>query len=195
MSDLHPPTLSASEWEAFHEQGYLRLGKAAPDGQIQAMCRRIDDIMLGKVRYDRMLMQLCPSAGNPELSRQTREFKGSSLKYRKIQDLEQDPIFLTYIQLPLFYHITRRFIGERVSVFRSMFFNKPAEQGVLINWHQDGSGGWGLNIPAQDYHLDRPGRYQRGQRLPADHSQLTQERYSQKRRPFVRRGNSDPRPG
>ena len=146
MSDLHPPTLSASECEAFHEQGYLRLGKAAPVAQIQAMCKRIDEIMLGKVRYDRMLMQLCPSAGNPELSRQTREFKGSSLKYRKIQDLEQDPIFLTYIQLPLFYHITRRFIGERVSVFRSMFFNKPAEQGVLINWHQDGSGGWGVNI-------------------------------------------------
>ncbi len=146
MTDLHPPTLSASEWEEFHEQGYLGLGKVAPHEHIKAMCRRIDDIMLGRVCYDRMLMQLCPSAGNPELSRPTRKFKGSSLKYRKIQDLEQDPIFPSYIQQPLFHHITGQFIGERVSVFRSMFFNKPAEQGVLINWHQDGAGGWGLNI-------------------------------------------------
>ena len=28
-----------------------------------------------------------------------------------------------------------------------MFFNKPAEQGVTINWHQDGAGGWNLSIP------------------------------------------------
>jgi ectoine hydroxylase-related dioxygenase (phytanoyl-CoA dioxygenase family) len=28
-----------------------------------------------------------------------------------------------------------------------MFFNKPAEQGVVINWHQDGVGGWRLSIP------------------------------------------------
>ena len=149
MTDLHPPTLNVAEWEKFHEQGYLRLGKVAPDEHIEALCQRIDDIMLGKIHYDNMLMQLCPSAGKPELSRQTREFKGSSLKYRKIQDLEQDPLFLSYIQRPLFRHITRQLIGERVSVFRSMFFNKPAEQGVLINWHQDGAGSWGLNIRPQ----------------------------------------------
>ncbi len=149
MTDLHPPTLNVAEWEKFHEQGYLRLGKVAPDEHIEALCQRIDDIMLGKIHYGNMLMQLCPSAGKPELSRQTREFKGSSLKYRKIQDLEQDPLFLSYIQRPLFRHITRRLIGERISVFRSMFFNKPAEQGVLINWHQDGAGSWGLNIRPQ----------------------------------------------
>ena len=146
MSVLHPPTLSAAELEKFHAQGYLRLGKVAPDEHIRAMCQRIDDIMLGKIHYDGMLMQLCPSAGDPELSRQTKEFKGSSLKYRKIQDLEQDPLFLRYIQQPLFRHITRELIGEQGAVFRSMFFNKPAERGVLIIWHQDGAGGWNLNM-------------------------------------------------
>ena len=30
-----------------------------------------------------------------------------------------------------------------------MFFNKPAERGVLINWHQDGAGGWNLNMRLQ----------------------------------------------
>ena len=147
MSDLHEPALSDEELKAFHDQGYVRLGKVAPNHEIDALCQRIDDIMLGKIHYDNMLMQLCPSAGNLELSRQTKTFKGSSLKYRKIQDLEQDPLFLAYMQAPLFRDITRRIVGEETSMFRAMFFNKPAEQGVTINWHQDGAGGWGLSIP------------------------------------------------
>jgi ectoine hydroxylase-related dioxygenase (phytanoyl-CoA dioxygenase family) len=74
------------------------------------------------------------------------------------------------MSLPLFRDITTRIIGaEEVSIFRSMFFNKPAadpgvsEGGVVINWHQDGNpataagsayhgetgqriSGWGLDI-------------------------------------------------
>ncbi len=149
MTLLHAPALSAAELDRFHEQGYVRLGHVAPRAEIDALCRRIDQIMLGEVRYDDMLMQLCPSAGKPELSRQTREFKGSSLKYRKIQDLEQDPLFLGYLQKPIFRDLTSKIIGAEVSIFRAMFFNKPAEQGVTINWHQDGAGGWHLSIPPQ----------------------------------------------
>ena len=147
MTDLHAPVLTHDELATFQEQGYVRLGKVAPDEEINALCQRIDDIMLGKIRYDKMLMQLCPSAGNPELSKQTKEFKGSTLNYRKVQDLEQDPLFLPYIQHPLFRNITRKIIGAEVSAFRTMFFNKPAGRGVPINWHQDGAGGWRLSIP------------------------------------------------
>ena len=147
MPSLHEPCFTAEELDTYHEQGYVRLGKVAPDEEIEALRRRIDDIMLGNIRYDHMLMQLCPSAGKPELSKQTEEFKESSLKYRKIQDLEQDPLFRAYIQKPLFRDITGQIIGTEVSVFRAMFFNKPAGQGVTINWHQDGAGGWQLSIP------------------------------------------------
>ena len=147
MTELHTPVLTDDELVAYHEHGYVRLGKVAPDDEIKALCDRIDDIMLGKISYDNMLMQLCPSAGKPELSKQTKVFKGSTLKYRKVQDLEQDPLFLPYIQHPLFRDITRKIIGDEVSAFRTMFFNKPAGQGVPINWHQDGAGGWRLSIP------------------------------------------------
>ena len=146
MPDLHPPFLTDRELDTFREKGYLRLGHVVPDDRIRSLCQRIDDIMLGNIRYDHMLMQLCPSAGHPELSRQTRAFKGSSLKYRKIQDLDQDPLFLDYMQDPLFRDITAKLIHDRVSVYRSMFFNKPAEQGIPIKWHQDGASGWGLDI-------------------------------------------------
>ena len=147
MSSLHAPTLSPAELDQWREQGYVRLGHIAPAEEIDALCQRIDDIMLGEVRYGKMLMQLCPSAGQEELSRQTKEFKGSSLKYRKIQDLEQDPLFLAYVQHPLFRDLTAKIIAQKVSIFRAMFFNKPAEMGVTINWHQDGAGGWQLSIP------------------------------------------------
>lgn len=147
MSDLHTPFLKPEELEAFHEEGYVRLGRAVPVAEIEALGQRIDDIMLGNVVYPDMLMQLCPSAGEAEKARQSREFKGSSLKYRKIQDLERDPLFRAYIQHPLFRDLTAKIIGEEVAIFRAMFFNKPAEQGVTIDWHQDGAGGWGLSIP------------------------------------------------
>ena len=147
MTELHSPTLSDAELQTFHDQGYVHLGHVAPAEEIEAMCQRIDDIMLGNISYDNMLMQLCPSAGQPELSRQSKVFKGSTLKYRKIQDLEQDPLYLAYMQKPLFRDLTRKIVGEQISIFRAMFFNKPAERGVTINWHQDGAGGWGLSIP------------------------------------------------
>ncbi len=143
---LHPPAISESELSYWRENGYVRLGRAAPLARIEALCERIDEIMLGKVSYPDMLMQLCPSVGNPEKAKQTKVFKGSTLKYRKIQDLEQDPLFLAYIRQPLFRDITRRIIGERVSSFRSMFMNKPSGRGTLLNWHQDGTGSWGLSI-------------------------------------------------
>ncbi len=146
MRELHAPFLSDEELEQYNELGYVRLGHVAPDEEIDGLCERIDDIMLGNISYDNMLMQLCPSAGKPELSKQTKEFKGSSLKYRKIQDLDQDPLFLAYMQKPLFRDITTKIICEKVSIYRTMFFNKPAGQGVTINWHQDGAGGWDLNI-------------------------------------------------
>jgi hypothetical protein len=144
---VHSLTFSDAELEQFWEEGYVRLGHVAPLAEIEALCERIDAIMLGRIQYDNMLMQLCPSAGQPELSVQTKTFKGASLKYRKIQDLEQDPLFRAYMQQPLFRSITRHILGEEVSLMRAMFFNKPAGQGVPIGWHQDGAGGWDLTIP------------------------------------------------
>jgi phytanoyl-CoA hydroxylase len=147
--NLHPPAISDDELSRWREQGYVRLGHVAPPGEIEALGERIDAIMLGTVSYPNMYMQLCPSAGDAEKAKQSREYKGSSLNYRKIQDLEWDPLFLAYIQNPLFRDITAKIIGDEVSCFRAMFMNKPAGQGVLLDWHQDGTGAWGLSIDPQ----------------------------------------------
>ncbi len=147
MLPLHADALTTEELSEWEDVGFIRLGHVAPESEIAGLKDRIDEIMLGETTYDDMLMQLCPSSGMELAGEQSKSFKGATLKYRKIQDLEMDPLFLEYIQKPLFRDITNKIIANAVSVYRAMFFNKPAGEGVTINWHQDGAGGWNLSIP------------------------------------------------
>lgn len=129
------------DWALFDQQGYLRLGKIADSHLLDAMCRRIDDIMLGKasVDYSRMLMQLDSADGSYESAgEQTRGFKGATVAYRKIEQLELDEVFHTYMTLPIFEEVARRFYGGiAIGAFRAMFMNKPAGKGTWLPLHQD----------------------------------------------------------
>jgi phytanoyl-CoA hydroxylase len=144
---IHPPTLSAAAWAEFDARGLLRLGRVIDDATLAGLGRRIDQIMLGEVRYPDLTMQLDSASGNysdmPEMS---RTFKGATLAYRKIEGLEVDPLFRDYLQSPLNRHICQRLVGPDIAIYRSMFMNKPARQGTLLPWHQDGGTGWNLDI-------------------------------------------------
>ena len=134
------------ELARFSEEGYLRLGRVASDGLIQAMCNRIDDIMMGNVRYDGMPMQRDTDTGEyGMLPDRTYKDSAGTLAYRRIDDLQMDPLFLGYMQHPLFREITEALIGPDVSIFRAMFMNKPARHGTHLPWHQDVGVGWGLD--------------------------------------------------
>ena len=135
--------ISDEQWKEYDEKGYLRLGKLLNDNELAALQKRIDDIMLGTaegVDYDRMLMQLDSEDGQYEhAGQQSKGHKGATLNYRKIQDLEYDPLFLSFMQRPVFREICARVYGEAtpVSAFRAMFMNKPANRGTWLPWHQD----------------------------------------------------------
>jgi hypothetical protein len=121
------------------------LGKLLSDADLKSLQGRIDDIMLGKakVQYDRMLMQLDSDSGKYEdAGPQSKGFKGATLNYRKIEELEFDSLFLAYIQRPIFREICARVYGPQTPVMalRAMFMNKPARKGTFLPWHQDG--GW-----------------------------------------------------
>jgi hypothetical protein len=129
-------------WDQFERDGYLRLGKLLSDDELAALQNRIDDIMLGRapVPYERMLMQLDSSTGRyADAGVQSKGFKGPTLDYRKIQDLELDPLFLRYTQRPIFREICERVYGPGAAVdsFRAMFMNKPTRKGTWLPWHQD----------------------------------------------------------
>lgn len=135
-------TLTDAQWNQYEEQGYLRLGRVLDNDPLRTLQERIDAIMLGTadVDYDRMLMQLDSESGNYEdAGAQSRGHKGATLNYRKIQDLEYDPVFLSYMQLPVFRDICARTYGAdaQVACFRAMFMNKPAGRGTRLPWHQD----------------------------------------------------------
>ena len=52
--------LTEAAWQQFEQDGFLRLGQVATDGQLLELQTRMDDIMMGRadVDYDRMMMQL-----------------------------------------------------------------------------------------------------------------------------------------
>jgi len=134
--------LTPEQWSFYDEQGYLKLGKLLSDDQLSALQQRIDNIMLGRadLDYTRMMMQLDTDTGRYEdMKAHTPGHKGATLGYRKIQDLELDPLFLEYLSRPIFREICRRVIGDGVPVacYRAMFMNKPARKGTFLPWHQD----------------------------------------------------------
>lgn len=135
------PLVTDAQWAEYEELGYLKLGRIDP-ASLRKMQDRIDEIMLGKanVRYEKMLMQLDSTTGAYEdAGEQSKGFKGATLDYRKIQDLEYDPIFLEYLQQPVFRDICARVHGQDTAIVvnRAMFMNKPAHKGTFLPWHQD----------------------------------------------------------
>jgi hypothetical protein len=143
---------------------------------LAALQRRIDDIMLGRVRYEHMRLQLYEE--DTGQLRRTMGNEVATLSYRRIDDLEQDPLFLAYIQSALFRHIARRYIGAEVAIFRSMFMNKPAEWHQTLPWHQDVGIGWGID---QNYdRLDRARRRDARQWLHADRTRQPSARHYQR---------------
>ena len=148
--------LSYDHWQQYEREGYLRLGRCLTDDELAAMQQRMDEIMLGTapVDYSRMMMQLDRIPGKTdEPGPGSKGHKGATLHYRKIQDLEFDPLFLRYMQKPLFRRICCMVYGEDVSIacMRAMFMNKPAGSpmgddggrvgqtvgGTHLVWHQD----------------------------------------------------------
>ena len=134
--------ISAEEWSRYERDGYLKLGRLLSERDLSALQRRMDDIMMGKatLNYEALLMQLDSGTGQyGDLAAQTHGFKGPTLDYRKIENLEMDPLFLEYMRRPLFRDICAHVYGADTSIasFRAMFMNKPARKGTLLPWHQD----------------------------------------------------------
>ncbi len=118
------------------------MGKLLSDADLKALQDRIDAIMMGTATldYDKILMQLDSTSGKYEdAGVQSRGWKGETLTYRKIQDLEFDDLFCEFTERPIFKEICERVHGPEtpIACFRAMFMNKPAKQGTVLPWHQD----------------------------------------------------------
>lgn len=142
--------ISDEQWMQYHREGYLKLGKVPGDTEFEALQQRMDDIMLGTapLDFDKIMMQLDSDTGDyGNMKPMTFGHKGPTLNYRKIEQLEFDPLFLAYMQQPIFREICARTYGGHVSIacFRAMFMNKPSRKGTVLPWHQDGGDGWAID--------------------------------------------------
>ena len=111
--------------------------KLPRDAELTRLQERMDDIMLGKapLDYDQIMMQLDRAPGKNSPGPQSKGHKGATLLYRKIQNLELDPIFLEYLQKPAFQEICAKIYGDDtpVACFRAMFMNKPAHEALSLH--------------------------------------------------------------
>ena len=112
-------------------------------GELARLQQRIDDIMLGRGRHRLQpghdATRPRPGARGRQARSQSKGHKGRTLGYRKIQDLELDPLFLSFMRKPVFAEICDRVYGPDapVACYRAMFMNKPKGEGTELVWHQD----------------------------------------------------------
>jgi phytanoyl-CoA hydroxylase len=130
----------------FAEHGYARLGRVASEAGLRALRQRADDLMLGRVTYPGLFFQRDTETGRYDDLEFGKGYEGPSLNYRKIEKLEKDPLFLEWIENPLFERVARSLIEGDITIYRAVLFNKPASGGTELPWHQDGGRFWGLTI-------------------------------------------------
>jgi len=129
------------------EQGYARLGRVLTDEGLAQLRARADAMMLGEVRYDELFFQHDSDTGRYEDLVRRQGFVGPSLQYRKIEKLEKDPLFRTYLGNEVFGRVLRQLEPGAITLYRAVLFNKAARGGTDLPWHQDGGIFWGLDRP------------------------------------------------
>jgi hypothetical protein len=129
----------------WREHGWARLGRVATDADLEALRRRADDVMQGRVVHEGLFFQHDAATGRYEDLEFGRGWVGPSDAYRKIEKLERDPVFLAWIENPVFEQVVRAVVGAEVAIYRATLFSKSARGGTELPWHQDGGSFWGLD--------------------------------------------------
>jgi hypothetical protein len=129
----------------FTRDGYARLGRLMSDEGLASLRGRADDLMMGRVPDPGLFFQLDTDTGSYGDLTFGRGYQGPSPNYRKIEKLEKDELFLTWLRNPWFERIARALISESVVIYRAVLMNKASTGGTVLPWHQDGGLFWGLD--------------------------------------------------
>jgi phytanoyl-CoA hydroxylase len=131
----------------FAQRGFARLGPVLTTDAAHRLARRAVALMEGEVRYPRMFFQHDSLGGQYEDLAFNKGWMGPSNAYRKLEGLELDPLFLAWIENPLFERLARRVLGPEITLYRSVLWNKAPGGGMAVPWHQDDGRFWGLDRP------------------------------------------------
>jgi len=128
----------------FFRDGYARLGRRFDEPYLRKLRGRADDLMLGRVVHEGMFFQHDSPTGRYEDLVYGKGYVGPSLSYRKLERLELDPLFRAHIEHPVFARVVGQLIPGAASIYRASLFNKAADGGMRLPWHQDGGRFWGV---------------------------------------------------
>jgi len=137
--------ITKSQLNQFDQVGFFKMDRVISRKGFQEIRERMEDITQGRIQYPGMSFQLDGSSKAYDSVPRGGGFQGPSDNYRKIQGWEKDPVFLKYMQHKIFRDLTQKLIGDKVSIYRAMFMNKPPQSGTNLPYHQDGGAGWGLS--------------------------------------------------
>jgi hypothetical protein len=129
----------------FDAHGYARLGRVMDDDSLAGLRERADEIMLGKVSLPGLFFQLDTETGSYNDLVFGRGYEGPSLNYRKIEKLEKDDRFRSWIVNPIFERVARALIPGPIAIYRAVLMTKGSGGGTVLPWHQDGGLFWGLD--------------------------------------------------
>lgn len=131
----------------YRERGWARLGRLADERTLAELRARADAIMLGEVTYEGLFFQHDTDTGRYEDLAYGKGWEGPSLRYRKIEKLEKDPLFLAWLSNDVFRRVAARVYGAEagISLYRAVLMNKHSGGGTNLPWHQDGGNFWGLD--------------------------------------------------
>lgn len=131
---------------SYRDRGFARLGRLCDAARLEALRARVDAIMLGEVSYDGLFFQHDSETGRYDDLAYGKGWEGPSLRYRKVEKLEKDPLFLAWITEDVFRRVAERVYGAGpISLYRAFLMNKHAGGGSDLPWHQDGGDFWGLD--------------------------------------------------
>ena len=125
--------------------GWARVGPVAAPEALASLRQRADEIMLGAAPEAKFFFQHDAGTGRYDDLPRGQGYQGPSLRYRKIEKLERDPVFRAFIGNPLFGRLAHAVIGPEVVLCRAVLFTKAASGGTELPWHQDGGSFWGLS--------------------------------------------------
>jgi phytanoyl-CoA hydroxylase len=129
----------------FAEHGYARLGPTLSDAGAIELGNRVDQLMMGEIVYPGLFFQKDTETGNYDDLEYKKGYQGPSLNYRKIEKMEKDPLFLSWIENPLFERVARAVYQGEIAIYRALIFNKARSGGTVLPYHQDGGIYWGLD--------------------------------------------------
>ncbi|WP_299006355.1 phytanoyl-CoA dioxygenase family protein [uncultured Shewanella sp.] len=139
LNDYEDVFISGSEWKHYLTEGYVVLNKTVDEKTINEINNELYEIMMYGKNSESLIMQLDSKTGNYNgAGKQSIGWKGPTLEYRKIENLENNNKFKNFFKSRLFNEVrTKAGITSPFETMRSMMMNKSPHGGTALPAHQD----------------------------------------------------------